>query len=118
MCNFSKNTSRLLEQVEKEEKFSVKKMNKFLDESKYLLKQDDDCKSIFIAIKLLEAKEVEINSVMNNMKRQGLQRINNEFLTNNYGRRFNVTQEEVISALVGEKTTFLEYSQLLKDQKV
>jgi hypothetical protein len=55
---------------------------------------------------------------MNIMKRNELNRINKEFYTNEYQRRFNVTQEEMISALIGVDNTSNEIIRQKREQRV
>ena len=118
ISNISANTSLLFEKFKKVENVPLIEMNKLLDNSKNIVKSDEECLPLFEKIKILEAKEVEINDRLNRMKIDELRRINNEFLLNDYERRFKVTQEEVISALVGEIKTTIEYIKQMKDQKV
>ena len=53
-----------------------------------------------------------------NQKRQELNRLNKEFLTNDYGRRFNITQNVIISAICGECNLIQENTRLNREQKV
>ena len=55
---------------------------------------------------------------MHNLRTNELKRINKEFLINDYTRRFKITQESVISALIGEDLTESEYNILKKEQNV
>lgn len=51
-------------------------------------------------------------------KKREINRINKEFLTNDYQRRFNITQHTLVSAIYGEEKMSSEYSKLIRDQKV
>ena len=52
------------------------------------------------------------------MKTNELKRINKEFLTNDYKRRFNISQETIISAIIGENLASTELIRQLREQKV
>ena len=45
-------------------------------------------------------------------------RMNKEFLTNDYQRRFNVNLHTLISAIYGEDSMSAEYSRMIREQKV
>lgn len=47
-----------------------------------------------------------------------LNRINKEFLTNDYHRRYGVTQQNLVSAICGEDNMTHEYSRIMREQKV
>ena len=51
-------------------------------------------------------------------KRIELSRVSKEFLTNDFERRYNVTQDVVVSAICGEDNMNQELSRLLREQKV
>ena len=85
-----------------DENFSLKEMDTIYMEKNKNVKFDSETIIMFKEIKSLEKIEEELVKEMSEMKTNELKRINKEFLTNNYSRRFNVTQECVISALVGE----------------
>jgi hypothetical protein len=52
------------------------------------------------------------------MKRKELERINKEFLTNQYERRFRISQDVVVSVIVGEDHVNSEMNRQNKEQKV
>jgi len=47
-----------------------------------------------------------------------LNRINKEFLTNDYNRRYGVSQQILVSAICGEDNMSQEYSRMMREQKV
>jgi len=51
------------------------------------------------------------------MKKNELERINKEFITNDYERRFNIKLVEIIRAIVGEELTLSELQKLSKIKK-
>jgi hypothetical protein len=55
---------------------------------------------------------------MSNLKRKELERINKEFLVNNYERRYGVKLEEIVSVIVGEDHVKNEMERQYRDQKV
>jgi hypothetical protein len=59
-----------------------------------------------------------MESIMNIMKKNEMNRINKEFYTNEYERRFNITQEDVISALIGVDNTPNELIRQRREQRV
>ena len=87
-----------------------------LDHPKNIL--SDESTKIIKEIKKLEKSEEEITKEMHNLRTNELNRINKEFLINDYTRRFKITQESVISALIGEDLTESEYNILKKEQNV
>lgn len=52
--------------------------------------------------KLIERTYSELKNKMRIMKKDQLDRIGKEFLFNNYEKRFKVSQEVVLGAIVGE----------------
>ena len=53
-----------------------------------------------------------------NQKINELNRINKEFLTNDYQRRYGVTQQVMVSSICGEDNMSQELSRIMRDQKV
>jgi hypothetical protein len=51
-------------------------------------------------------------------KKKEITRINKEFITNDYQRRFNATLHTLISAIYGVDNMSAEYSKLIREQKV
>lgn len=64
----------------------------------------------------LESQYKSLLNTMQTMKRIEMNRINKEFYTNEYERRFKVTQEEMISALIGEDNTPNEIGRQRREQ--
>jgi hypothetical protein len=110
--------SSILDKYENEENLSIKQISSMLQNSKNIMNLDQDSFVYLKAIKQLENEEANISKTLNEMQRAELMRINNEFLFNDYERRFKVTQEEVVSALIGEDYTPFEYNKLIREQKV
>ena len=110
--------SSIFDKLENETVLTIGQINKILDESRKVMKIDEDSLLYLKAIKILEAEEVQATKEINHMHKKELQRINSEFLMNDYERRFNITQEEVLSALIGEDLTPIEYHRQLREQKV
>jgi hypothetical protein len=59
-----------------------------------------------------------MENIMNIMKKNEMNRINKEFYTNEYERRFNINQEDVISALIGSDNTANELIRQRREQRV
>jgi len=78
---------------------------------------DENIINSFKAVKELQNSINDLKLKLERLKSKELKRINKEFLSNNYQRRYNITQEEVISAIVGEDNTIKEYAKFVKDQK-
>jgi hypothetical protein len=57
-------------------------------------------------------KEIDVQ------KRAELSRISKEFLTNDFERRYNVSQNSVVSAICGEDNMNQELSRVMREQKV
>ena len=65
--------------------------------------------------------EEEINknkNEINDLKTKELDRISKEFLLHQYGRKFNVKLEDVISALIGEEQLYNEIERQNRKKKV
>jgi hypothetical protein len=92
-------------------------MNEIINVSNDQSKIDENTINSFKAVKELQNSINDLKLKMESLKSKELKRINKEFLTNNYQRRYNITQEEVISAIVGEDNTIKEYAKFVKDQK-
>ena len=65
----------------------------------------------------LETQLKNLQLFMINMKRNELSRVNKEFYTNDYERRYKVSQEIMISSLIGEDNTPNELSRQKRDQR-
>jgi hypothetical protein len=68
--------------------------------------------------KEMETKHNDLKKEIYNMKRKELERINKEFLVNEYERRYNVGQEVIVSVIVGEDHVNSEMNRQVKEQKV
>jgi len=55
---------------------------------------------------------------INKQKTNELNRINKEFLTNDYNRRYGANQQVLVSAICGEDNMTQEYSRIMREQKV
>jgi hypothetical protein len=64
-----------------------------------------------------EEEEKIIKKEISQMKRQELDRVGKEFL-NGYERRFNVSLETVISALIGVENSFWEFERIRRKRRV
>lgn len=65
----------------------------------------------------LEDYYIKLNKEINAMKRKELYRINKEFYLNDYGKRYNIKQEIVISVLVGQEMAYTEMKRAKNEQK-
>jgi hypothetical protein len=96
------------------DKFNITKMEQTLmmnnidQETLNLIYKMEDYEKTFSNYKLEieKQKKIEIN------------RINKEFITNDYQRRFNANLHMIISAIYGEDNMSIEYSRLIREQKV
>lgn len=104
--------------IEDDNLLSIKNFNGLVHSSSNKARIVDNTVNSLKEIKEIQASINDLKLKMERLRSKELQRINKEFLINDYQRRFNVTQEEVISAIVGEDNTMKEYAKLLKDQKV
>ena len=66
---------------------------------------------------LLEEKD-QIREEIKNLIERELLRVSNEFITKNYSRKFNCTQKEVFSTIIGSDKATQECSKLKRDIKV
>jgi len=55
---------------------------------------------------------------INKQKINELNRVNKEFLTNDYKRRYGANQQVLVSAICGEDNMTQEYSRIMREQKV
>ncbi len=69
-------------------------------------------------IKELEAKLEDKRIELKQLQQTELERLTKEYLVNDYGRRFNVDQQTLISAIIGQDFASNEYSKKLREQKV
>ena len=77
-----------------------------------------DLKLFIDNVRRLELKELELKRELSNMKKNELDRINKEFVSKFYERRFNVSKETIVSVIVGESFAGSELIKLNRDQKV
>ena len=66
----------------------------------------------------LQKEEEKVRIKIKNLKINELNRINIEFLLNDYERRFEVNLEKIISVLMGEEFISKEFSLKLTKQRV
>jgi len=111
------NSSSTMIGLDNEKIYSFREINKYLDENRKPIKVDEYSVIYLKEIKTLEEKEAKILNDIEDKKTKELKRINNEFLLNDYERRFNVKEEDVISALIGEDLTASWYNKLLREQR-
>jgi len=83
-------------------------------------KQTIDEEVLGLMTKISEYEKVYENckSEIQISKKRELNRISKEYLTNDYERRYNISQETVISAICGEDNMNAEFSRLIREQKV
>lgn len=62
----------------------------------------------------LEVKKKELKA----LQQIELDRLNKEFLVNDYARRFKIDQETLIATIIGKDSASNEYSKKLREQKV
>lgn len=62
-----------------------------------------------------ETQLLEIQNILQKMKKIEMERINKEFYTNDYERRYNITLEGMISAIVGEDNVLNEIGKQRRD---
>jgi len=82
--------------------------------------KDIDIESIDLVkeMKENEKKFDEKQKILEDLKKNELDRINFEFLKMDYARRFNISHEEIISILLGENNAFNEISKIKREQDV
>lgn len=78
----------------------------------------DDKIEYIRSVQNLEAQLRSLENDMQVMRRKELDRINKEFYTNDYERRYKISLEGIISALIGEDNTPNEYAKQIRDQKI
>ena len=100
--------------VEKE-KLGFKVIKEIIDKSK---KIDEKSKLYIKNITDLELKLKAKKDEMYELKQKELQRINKEFLTNNYGRRFAIDQNSIIAVIVGQDNAAAEFTKKIREEKV
>jgi hypothetical protein len=66
----------------------------------------------------LEALYEKKKKILHKIKRDELDRIAKEFLTNEYERRFNVSKKTVVSAIVGEDNANFEIARQTREENV
>lgn len=117
---FSKNVLKYLIEKYKqenhvdEEDLTMKKIEQYLKQKGQLGEEAREY------IRNVTELEGQLKNLFNNiqiMKRNELNRINKEFYTNDYERRFKVTQEIMISAIVGEDNSVNEMHRQRRDQR-
>ena len=76
-------------------------------------------------VMILMSKLVDYENALNfyktdieKQKKREITRINKEFLTNDYKRRYNITQHTLVSAIYGEEKMTSENSRMVREQNV
>jgi hypothetical protein len=110
---------QLIERYKKENNLYDENLNikKIQDLMKNRAGLADDKIEYIKTVQDLESDIKTLQSEMQIMRRNELDRINKEFYTNDYERRFKVNLEGIISALIGEDNTPNEYGKQIRDQK-
>lgn len=70
---------------------------------------DEVSLSYIAKIYKLEKEKNDLIKEMRKLKENEMTRVTKEYIDNNYEKRFNVSQNEVISALIGEDNKDKEY---------
>jgi hypothetical protein len=93
-------------------------MNKI--EEMLIKKQILDEELLMLMSKITENEKIYENfkKEIITQKRIELSRISKEFLTNDFERRYNVSQDILVSAICGEDNMNQELSKVLREQKV
>jgi hypothetical protein len=97
-----------------EESLNFKKIQELLHNSGRL---DEESYNYIKIVKDLEEEYKTLQNHMQEMRKRELDRLNKEFYSNDYERRFNVSQKDVISAIVGEDNFAKEYARQKREQK-
>jgi hypothetical protein len=97
------------------ENFNLKSIQEFLDNKSGMKKETVE---IINTLSFLEAQENKLRIILEKMKKDELNRLSKEFITNDYERRFKTTRHQVISAMIGEDNTMHEITKIQRDQKV
>lgn len=79
---------------------------------------EEDSFEIVGKINELEAQYENKKKTLQKIKRDELDRISKEFLTNEYERRFNVSKKTIVSAIVGEDNTDSEIIRQSREENV
>ncbi len=79
---------------------------------------EEDSFEIVGKISELEAQYEKKKKTLQKIKRDELDRISKEFLTNEYERRFNVSKKTIVSAIVGEDNTDSEIIRQSREENV
>lgn len=79
---------------------------------------EEDSFEIVGKISELEAQYEKKKKNLQKIKRDELDRISKEFLTNEYERRFNVSKKTIVSAIVGEDNTDSEIIRQSREENV
>jgi hypothetical protein len=97
-----------------EDNLNMKKIEQIMKKKGQL---GEDAMEYIKCVTELESQLKNIQNLMMTMKKTELARVNKEFYTNDYERRYKVSQENMISALIGEDNTPNELSRQKRDQK-
>lgn len=83
-----------------------------------LSEKDQDISMLMVKITELEKIHILNKSEILFLKRNEINRINKEYLTNDYERRYGETQNIIVAAIFGEDNMSAEYSRILREQRV
>ncbi len=98
-----------------DERFNMNKIEELIS---YKEKLDEETLSFIKSIQNLEKIYNSSKEEIKKNRRMQLNRIGKEFLISEYGRRYNVKLETIISAIVGEDNTNSEVFRQMREQKV
>lgn len=107
--------SRFKERHMVDEKMNIKKIEEYLKQKENL---NEEGLSVVNKIAELEKIYNKFKKELSQSRRQQLNRIGREFLVNDYARRYNVSQEVIVSAIAGEDNANSELLRQTREQKV
>ena len=95
-------------------KYNVNKMEETLKQNNI----DIDTLNLMSKIEDYEKTFRFYKSEIEKQKKQELNRMNKDFITNDYQRRFGVTLHTIVSAIYGEDSMSSQYHSMMREQKV
>ena len=98
--------------------FTNKIIERIIDKTNPKAQSDNESLNMINEILELQKEEEKVRIKIKNLKINELNRINKEFLLNDYERRFEVNLEKIISVLMGEEFISKEFSLKLTKQRV
>jgi len=78
---------------------------------------DDKTKVYIQNLSELETKLNQKRDELYSLQQKELNRLNKEFLFNDYSRRYNIDQQSLIASIVGQDFAANEYSKRLREQR-